>query len=60
MNTEHTDAIHADTVERACPRCAGSGQWVEKHQVCYRCKGLGRIKAKPPHKAPAEPQEKAE
>jgi uncharacterized phage protein len=30
--------------ERLCPRCAGSGTWVEKHEKCFRCDGTGKIK----------------
>ncbi len=29
--------------ERRCPRCSGSGHWVEKHEACFRCKGTGKI-----------------
>ncbi len=32
--------------ERPCPRCAGSGHWVEKHERCFRCNGTGKIKDK--------------
>lgn len=28
---------------KTCPRCAGSGHWVEKDQKCYRCDGTGKV-----------------
>lgn len=31
--------------EILCKRCSGSGYWVEKDQLCYRCQGLGVEKA---------------
>jgi len=31
--------------EILCKRCSGSGFWVEKDQLCYRCQGLGVEKA---------------
>lgn len=27
--------------DRLCKRCSGSGIWIEKTNVCYRCNGLG-------------------
>lgn len=29
--------------EHICPRCEGCGHWVEKHQICGRCMGMGKV-----------------
>lgn len=39
--------------EKTCPRCAGSGKWVEKHQICFRCNGAGKITS-PMSRSPQE------
>ncbi len=27
--------------ERLCKRCSGTGIWIEKTDICFRCNGLG-------------------
>jgi DnaJ-class molecular chaperone len=41
MHSGNTDAKFDPPL--LCPRCAGSGHWVEKDQVCFRCSGRGKI-----------------
>ena len=33
------------TPEKTCPRCAGSGYFVEKSDKCFRCNGTGKVPA---------------